>query len=159
MFKFLKKEELDHNIYSPVSGHCMDITECSDAVFSSKMLGDGFLVKPSDNVVRSVCDGTVENIFPTKHAIGIKMKNGQNVLIHIGLDTVRLDGRGFTQLVDVNKKVRKGMPLIELDLEYLKANNIDTSIIVVMMNDLDFPYVKENLNQNVEATSKIIKRG
>ena len=159
MLNFLKKKKsTDMSIYSPADGVCSDITTCSDPVFANKMIGDGFLVQSTSNIVKSVCNGKVTLVFPTKHAIGITMDNGQEIMIHIGIDTVKLKGVGFKQLVNVNDRINVGDPLIELDLDYLKKQDLDLSIIVIMLNDLEIAYNKEHLNEVVEAQTKIIKR-
>lgn len=154
----LFKRNTDMNIYSPIDGYCEDIETCSDSVFSSKMMGDGFLVHPTSNVIKSTCNGKVHMLFPTKHALGIKMEDGQEVMIHIGIDTVKLDGMGFKQLINLNSKVKIGTPLIELDMDYLKAQDVDLSVIVIMTNDINVPYQKENLNREVKTDMRIIKR-
>ena len=159
MFELFKKsKKVDMNIYSPVDGYCEAITKCSDGVFSSKMMGDGFLIQPTKNIIKSTCDGEIQMIFPSKHAVGIKMKDGLEVMIHIGIDTVKLNGQGFKQLIKPNTKVQIGTPLIELDMDYLQSQNIDLSVIVVMSNEVNGSYQIENLNKKVEAGMRIIKR-
>lgn len=159
MISFLRKNKVkDMNIYSPVDGFCTDISKCSDPVFANKMMGDGFIVNPTSDIVRSVCEGIVTMIFPSKHAVGLTMDNGQEIMIHIGIDTVRLNGKGFDQLVKVNDHVRIGKPLVKLDMEYLKKQDFDLSVLVIMTNDIKVPYKKICLNDMVKAQAKIVKR-
>ena len=155
---FRKNDTIDNNIYSPVNGYCTDIAKCKDNVFASKMMGDGFMIEPTSNIIKSTCNGTVQMIFPSKHAIGVTMHNGQEIMIHIGIDTVKLNGNGFKQLIKPNSKVKVGTPLIELDMNYLQSQNIDMSVLVVLTNDIEKPYKKENLERHVETSTKIIKR-
>lgn len=153
MFNLFKK---NNNISAPVSGKCLDITQCSDAAFSSKMLGDGFMIIPDAEVIKAPCDGTITTIFPTKHAIGITNRQGAELLLHIGIDTVKLNGQHMDALVKVNDKIRVGTPLIKFDAEYMKEQQIDMSTIVVLLNGGDFKYHKNHLNEEVKAGDIII---
>jgi glucose PTS system EIICBA or EIICB component len=86
------------------------------------MMGDGFAVDPSEGVVVSPVDGEIINLFPTKHAIGIRTPNGREVLIHIGIDTVKLEGKGFESFVQEGDSVKAGQKLLEFDLDFVKEN-------------------------------------
>ncbi len=156
MFGLFKK---DNNIYSPIDGYCSDITECKDPVFAGKMLGDGFIVKPINDLVKSPCNGKIIMVFPTKHAIGIKMDNGQEVMIHIGTNTVKLKGEGFKTLVSQNMSVKKGTPLLQLDLDYIQSQGYDATNIVVLTNTINKQYIKGKINCNVITSDKIIEFG
>ena len=103
MFNFFKKNK-GMEVDAVVDGDIMPITDVKDDVFSTKMLGDGFAIKPQDNQIYAPVDGTISTLFPTKHAIGIKTNNGLEILIHLGLDTVELKGAPFT--VSVNKAIK-----------------------------------------------------
>lgn len=153
MFNLFKK---NNDISAPVSGKCLDITLCSDAAFASKMLGDGFMIIPDVDVIKAPCDGTITTIFPTKHAIGITNRQGAELLLHIGIDTVKLNGQHMKTLVKVNEKVRLGTPLIEFDADYMKKQQIDMSTLVVLLNGGDFTYHKTHLNEKVKAGDIII---
>ena len=99
------KKVLDQSIYSPVEGKCLDIVDVNDDVFSGKMMGDGVAVVPKTNVVCSPSDGELTMVFPTKHAFGVTMSNGVDVLVHIGIDTVNLNGVGFKAFKKMGDKV------------------------------------------------------
>jgi len=119
------KREIDKNIYAPVVGESIPLTEVPDKVFSTKMLGDGLAFAFEGDTVYSPCDGEIIFIAKTKHAIGIKANNGLELLIHVGLDTVSLNGKGIDVLIKENAKIRAGMPLIKLDREFMKENSIN----------------------------------
>lgn len=124
MFNFMKRE-IDKNIYAPVVGESIPLIEVPDKVFSTKMLGDGLAFAFEGDTVYSPCDGEIIFIAKTKHAIGIKADNGLELLIHVGLDTVSLNGKGIDVLIKENTKIRAGMPLIKLDREFMEENSIN----------------------------------
>ncbi len=107
---------------SPVKGIAADLSKVPDEAFAGRLMGDGAAVTPTDPVVCAPEDGEVIFVFDTKHAIGFSMDNGISVLIHMGVDTVKLEGKGFEVLTEQGAKVKKGDPLLKLDLEYLNAN-------------------------------------
>ena len=109
-------------IARPITGVAAPLSDTPDEVFSNKMLGDGAAVTPVDNIVRAPEDGEVPFVFDTKHAIGFMTESGISLLIHVGIDTVKLDGKGFEVFVENGQKVKKGEPMMKLDLDYLKAN-------------------------------------
>lgn len=129
----LFKSKIDKNVYAPVNGKCIDITEVNDIGFASQLMGDGIAIIPDSSVVVAPCDGTLQMIFRTGHAFGMKADNGFEILIHIGIDTVNLEGKGFTVLKKVNQTVKKGEPIIEFDLNTMKEE-YDTTIILVVTN-------------------------
>ena len=109
-------------ISSPITGMAADLSTAPDEAFAQKMMGDGAVVTPEDPFVRAPEDGEVAFVFDTKHAIGFITDSGISLLIHVGIDTVKLNGEGFEALVESGQTVRKGDPMLKLDLEYLKAN-------------------------------------
>ena len=109
-------------IYSPVDGIAADLSTAPDEGFAGKMMGDGAVVTPTEGTVYAPADGEVEFIFDTKHAIGFQTDSGIPMLLHMGIDTVKLEGKGFEILVTEGQKVKKGDPMLKLDLDYLKAN-------------------------------------
>ncbi len=120
--------------YAPLSGKLDLITATPDESFSKKMMGDGVVIFPTSDTVVAPCDGEVVMIFPTKHAIGIKSKEGIELLIHVGIDTVALNGTGFETLVEVGQKVEMGQPLLKVDMEYVRANAKSDATVVVFTN-------------------------
>ncbi|WP_101846417.1 glucose-specific PTS transporter subunit IIBC [Halobacillus sp. Marseille-P3879] len=135
----------DLEFVSPMKGKVLPITEVPDQVFSGKMMGDGFAIEPIDGKIVSPINGKVLNVFSTKHAIGLQAENGMEILIHIGIDTVKLKGEGFTSKVEEGTEVKQGQTLMEVDLDYVSENA--TSIIT--------PIVFTNLEegQQVEITA------
>ena len=119
---------------TPITGKVCDISESPDPAFAGKIMGDGFVVFPEDNVVYAPCDASVEVVFPSKHAIGLKSEKGIELLIHVGLDTVSLNGEGFTTFVEVGDKVKKGQKLLEFDAEFIKSKGLQTATPVVITN-------------------------
>ena len=109
-------------IASPMSGRVLPLEQVSDEVFAEKMIGDGAAVIPEEPYVYAPGNGEVTLLYPTGHAIGMKLEDGTELLIHVGIDTVKLDGAGFKTLVMVGEKVEKGIALLKLDLDYLKAH-------------------------------------
>ncbi|OKL35433.1 PTS sugar transporter subunit IIA [Domibacillus mangrovi] len=118
----------------PIEGDIIPITEVEDPVFSEKMMGDGFAIVPTKGLVVSPVDGVIMNVFPTKHAIGIKSKQGHEILIHVGLETVNLKGEGFTALVKEGDQVSKGTELLTFDLDYIKKSASSTVTPVIFTN-------------------------
>lgn len=124
-------------ISSPITGEAAELSETPDEVFSNKMLGDGAAVTPIDNIVRAPEDGEVAFVFDTKHAIGFMTESGISLLIHVGIDTVKLDGQGFEVFVENGQKVKKGEPMMKLDLDFLRthAPSIMSPVICSEMED------------------------
>ena len=133
MFKRFKKKE-KAEIFNPINGTVISIEQVNDQVFSSKAMGDGFAVEPEDNKVYSPINGKVASIFPTKHAIGLVDKEGTEVLVHIGIDTVSLNGKGFDILVSEGDSVTSDTQLANVDFEYLKQEKKETSTMVIFTN-------------------------
>ena len=109
-------------VCSPISGLAADLSTAPDEAFAEKMMGDGAVVTPEDPYVRAPEDGEVAFVFDTKHAIGFVTDSGVSLLIHVGIDTVKLNGEGFEALVESGQTVKKGDPMLKLDLEYLKTH-------------------------------------
>ena len=109
-------------ISSPVTGMAADLSEAPDEAFAGRMMGDGAVVTPEDCIVKAPEDGEVCFVFDTKHAVGFLTDTGLSLLIHMGIDTVALNGQGFEVFVENGQKVKKGEPMLKLDLDYLKAN-------------------------------------
>ncbi|EVQ57865.1 PTS system glucose-specific EIICBA component [Staphylococcus aureus M1406] len=134
--------ELSHIVHAPLTGEVTPLSEVPDQVFSEKMMGNGIAIKPSQGEVRAPFNGKIQMIFPTKHAIGLVSDSGLELLIHIGLDTVKLNGEGFTLHVEEGQEVKQGDLLINFDLDYIRnhAKSDITPIIVTQGNitNLDF---------------------
>ena len=124
-------------ISSPITGLAADLATAPDEAFAQKMMGDGAVVTPEDPFVRAPEDGEVAFVFDTKHAIGFVTDSGIRLLIHVGIDTVKLNGEGFETLVESGQTVKKGDPMLKLDLEYLKANapSITSPVLCTELED------------------------
>ena len=109
-------------ISSPITGMAADLSSAPDEAFAQRMMGDGAVVTPEDPIVRAPEDGEVAFVFDTKHAVGFVTDSGISLLIHVGIDTVKLNGEGFEALVESGQTVKKGDPMLKLDLDYLKAH-------------------------------------
>ncbi|MFB1083376.1 glucose-specific PTS transporter subunit IIBC [Jeotgalibacillus sp. JSM ZJ347] len=135
---------------SPLNGEAVSITEVPDQVFSGKMMGDGFAIKPSDGIVHSPVNGKIVNVSPTKHAIGIESDQGQEILIHFGIDTVKLNGEGFTVHVNEGDQVKAGDLILEADLEAIESQvpSIMTPIVFTnLMNGETVEVKKTSVNR------------
>ena len=124
----------EETVKSPVRGRILPLSEVSDETFSSEMLGTTVAVEPEDGRVVSPCDGEVINVFDTGHAVCIATKSGGELLIHIGVDTVKLGGKGFTKKVSDGQQVRAGDVLIEADLDTIRAEGYPTATMVILTN-------------------------
>ncbi|KMJ93124.1 hypothetical protein CBCST_22165 [Clostridium botulinum C str. Stockholm] len=124
------------DIINPIEGEIINITEVPDEVFSGKALGDGFAIKPKEGKVISPIDGEIAVLFPTKHAIAIKGDNGLELLVHIGIDTVNLNGEGFITHISQGDKVKKGDLMITFDKKTIesKAKSSVTPIVITNMD-------------------------
>ncbi|WP_353855457.1 PTS glucose transporter subunit IIA [Bacillus sp. Bos-x628] len=158
LFAFGKKQEdaKEEVIYSPVDGELMDMTDVPDPVFSQKMMGDGVAVKPSNGEIVSPVEGEIIQLFHTKHAIGIRTLSGLELLIHIGLETVGLNGEGFKAHMKEGDKVKIGDPLMSCDLDLIEEKAASTVTPIVIMNgDMIERLDKEPKGTVSKQTSKL----
>lgn len=157
--KVTHMDDLDEvEIYSPGKGQIIPLSEVPDQVFAQKMMGDGVGFVPEDGEIVAPFDGTVKTIFPTKHAIGIESDEGIELLIHIGIDTVKLDGSGFESMVSTGDTIKKGQKLMQVDLDYIKANapSIVTPLILTNLENrtLEITDASEVKSQQLIMTVK-----
>ena len=129
-----KEEEL----VAPINGQVVPLSDVKDEVFSSGSMGKGIAIEPQEGKVCSPLDGEVVMVFPTGHAIGLKSTNGAEVMIHIGMDTVELEGKGFTTLVKKGQAVKKGDPLIKFDMEAIKKAGFKLTTPIVVTNSNEY---------------------
>lgn len=123
-------------IYSPVKGEVKKLENVSDPAFSSKVMGEGIAVIPYEGKIYAPVDGVVSMVFPTHHALGLKGEDGVEVLIHIGIDTVELEGKGFSSLVAQGDIVKRGQLLVEVDLDVVEMKyESDTMVIITNTKD------------------------
>lgn len=131
----LKKKTVE-KFFAPVSGSLITMDEVEDPVFSQKMMGDGLAVRPSSDEIASPVSGKVTTVFPTKHAFGITTDNGLEIIVHLGLDTVELQGEPFQTLVSEGQEVRAGEIISKMDREKIKdLGKIDTVVVVITNMD------------------------
>ncbi|MCP3027451.1 PTS glucose transporter subunit IIA [Halobacillus sp. A5] len=136
--KLFGKKSVEENIVAPLSGKVVSLDEVPDPVFSQRMMGDGVAIEPSNGKVVSPVDGEVVQLFPTNHAVGIKTKSGIEVLVHIGLETVAMEGEGFEGHVMTGDKVKAGDALITFDTDLVneKAKSTITPIVITNYDDV-----------------------
>ena len=154
MFDFLRKKK-DSLIYAPAKGLCIDISNVDDNAFASKIMGDGVAIIPEENIIKSPVDGKLTMIFNTGHAFGILSNDGVEILIHIGIDTVNEEGKGFEILKKSGDSVKKGTPIVKLELNYLKSK-YDMSTMLIVTNNKKIK--KINLNNKVDENTPILER-
>ncbi|WP_414046425.1 PTS sugar transporter subunit IIA [Macrococcus equi] len=143
MFKkiFGKNDEASKTIEikAPISGNYVAIENIPDPVFAQKMMGEGFGIEPNEGIVVSPIDGEIVNVFPTKHAIGIKATNGLEILIHVGLETVAMNGEGFDTKISAGDKVKVGDELLTFDIDLIKekASSVISPVIITNSDIID----------------------
>ena len=142
----LKKTKNSNTVISPVEGKIIAIENVDDEVFSSKMMGDGFAVEPSSNVVKIPISGKIVMIYPSLHAFGIETAEGINVLVHIGIDTVELNGEGFTSMIKMNQKVKAGTPAMTVDFDFIEKRGYKSTVMVIITDSGSFTKLSKNLN-------------
>ncbi len=148
---------LTEEVYSVADGEVIALEQVKDPVFSQKMMGDGFAVEPANGNIVSPVSGTVSSIFPTKHALGLVTEAGLEVLVHIGLDTVSLEGKPFTVHVTEGQKVAVGDLLVTADLDAIREAGRDTSTIVVFTNADAIQSVKLEQTGSLAANTVVAK--
>ena len=131
--KYFKKEiRLDNEMVAFVDGELLPLEKVKDPVFSSKVLGEGIAIKPTNNLIVAPFDCKISSIFPTKHAIGLTTEKGYEFLLHIGIDTVALKGNGFETYVKVGDNVSLGQPLLRFNKKYLSDKNLDLTTMLFL---------------------------
>lgn len=118
-------------LYSPFSGRVQSIEHAPDVTFAQKMIGDGYMVMPTDGQVLAPCDGQVAFVFPTNHAVGLKASDGTEFMLHIGVDTVKLEGKGFEALVKEGDQVKKGDKIMQFDLDYIREHAVSEACMII----------------------------
>lgn len=142
------------DIYAPTSGNIKKIEDVNDEIFSARLMGNGFAIEPTSNKIYSPVKGKITSIFPSKHAISIQTKSKQDILIHIGLETVELNGEGFDIKVTEGESVDYKTELISVDFDFIKKSNKETDVIVVLLESED-----KILNINYGLTNEMVTIG
>lgn len=156
LFGKKKTKTKEKVFYAILDGESIDISEVNDDMFSNKVLGDGIAIKPTSDVVVSPCDGEVTLVADTKHAVGLKNKDGIEVLIHIGLDTVKLNGEAFETLCKVGDHVKVGDSLVKVDRELLKQKDIQDVTMMVLVEQNGYKISKYNTGNTVESGKSLL---
>lgn len=128
------KKKLETTLTAPIDGQLIPLEKVQDSVFSQKMMGDGFAVEPSDDKIVSPVSGTVESIFPTKHALMIQSKHGLEIMLHLGIDTVELNGEPFEIVVKKGDQIEQGAAIGKMDIDAIKAKQKLPTVIVIVSN-------------------------
>ena len=136
MFGFLKKNKRNSSLsfIAPITGKTIDLSDIPDPVFAQKMAGDGLGIDSTGDVIVAPCDGDLTLVFKTKHAFAMTLENGIEILVHIGIETVSLNGEGFEQLVEQGTTVKAGTPIIKIDREFIKSKGLSLVTPVLITN-------------------------
>ena len=159
MFGFFKKkknqEEVNENatpsLVAICDGKVKPLSEVPDPVFSQKMAGDGVAIEPTSDIIVAPADGELSLVFNTKHAFAMTLENGVELLVHVGLETVSLNGEGFEQLAEAGQKIKAGTPILKIDREFIKSKGLPLITPVLITN----PDVTKSLTakEGVDATA------
>lgn len=152
------KESMDGNkIIAPVSGKVIPLEEVTDPTFAGKVLGDGFAIVPEDSIIKSPINGTVELMYETGHAVGLSTDDGKEILIHIGIDTVAMNGDGFHIIAKTGQNVKSGDPLVEVDFEKIrKAGKSDSVIVIVTSGEKVETRKVEKVKSGISEAAEIV---
>ncbi len=149
-------EDLSYVLTAPVDGKSIPLSEVADPTFADEILGKGLAIIPSSNVISSPCDGTIDLMFDTGHAVNLISDSGIEILIHVGLETVSLKGKHFKRLKETGDKVKKGDPLIEFDREEIAKEGFDTVVPIVICNTDSYSSVKVETGDSVKTGDRIL---
>ena len=141
---------------SPVKGRTIPLSQVKDEAFASAAMGDGLAILPSEGKIYAPLDGTAEAVFPTGHAVGLVTEAGREILIHIGIDTVQLDGKGFQAHVKQGDRVKKGDLLVEFDPELIRKEGYDPTVIYIITDMDQVTNLEVRTNQNIEALETVM---
>lgn len=136
MFGFFKKNKRNSSLsfVAPVTGKTIDLSDIPDPVFAQKMAGDGLGIDSTGDIIVAPCDGDLTLVFKTKHAFAMTLENDIEILVHIGIETVSLNGEGFEQLVEQGTTVKAGTPIIKIDREFIKSKGLSLVTPVLITN-------------------------
>lgn len=158
MFKIKK---INESLVSIVDGETISITAVPDEVFSEKLLGEGIAFITESKTIVAPCAGELTTVFPGGHAYGITRKDGVEILIHVGIDTIQLNGEGFYPRVKQGEKIKAGETLVDLDLDFLRTTSLDLSIMLIVLNNngkeikiSEYGSVRKNKSEVMRITSR-----
>lgn len=157
MFGFFKKKSEPKELKAMVNGEVISVTEVKDDVFSSCMLGKGIAIHPTDGVVVAPVDGEISvTIEGTNHAVGIRIAEGFDLLIHIGLDTVSLNGEGFTSHISMGQKVKAGDKLITFDKALVESKGLCSDVILIALDNPALPALDFKTGMTASAGETVV---
>ncbi len=145
------------DLYAPMAGKAVAITQVPDPTFAEGMLGNGIAIEPTEGKVYAPCDATVDMMFPTGHAVSLVADCGAEILIHVGLETVSLEGKPFTIYAANGDKVKKGQLLIEVDLKAVEAAGLKTITPMVVCNTDNYPTFQTKVDRDVTNADVVIQ--
>lgn len=151
-----KTTEETNELYAPMKGEVLDVSKSADPAFAAKAMGEGVALNPREGVVYAPADGTISLIFPTKHAMGITLNSGVELLIHAGIDTVKMEGKGFETYVETGAKVKKGDKLLSFDMDLVKEKGYKTQTMFLVA-DAKGKEVEVMETSDADNNTKIIK--
>lgn len=153
MFRLFKKTI---ELKAAATGRCIPLEEMADEAFASKALGDGVAIVPADETVGAPCDGTIALVPPTKHAFVVQRDDGQQILVHVGIDTVMLSGEGLSAFAKQGDPVRAGQPVIEFDSALMAEHGIDMTVAMVLLDAPDKHVEQPALGQQVTRGADVV---
>lgn len=151
-----EKENPSTKLVSPLDGEVKPLSEIKDEVFSSGAMGEGVAIEPSEGVLHAPADGKIALVFPTGHAVGLNTTDGAEVLMHIGMDTVNLQGKGFKTLVEKGQEVKAGDPLVKFNIKEIKAAGYEVTTPVVVTNSKKYESVQQVAQGEVKVGQEIL---
>lgn len=143
-------------VVSPLTGRVMALKDIADPVFSQELMGKGIAIEPTEGKVVSPINGTVVMLFDTHHAIGLKSNDGVEVLIHVGMDTVELKGKGFTPHIKTGDQVSVGDLLVEFDIDFIKEAGYQTVTPIVVTNTADYASIEAITTEDVKGGDHLL---
>lgn len=153
---FSMKKKHKTAIYAPADGKLLPIEQVPDPVFSQKMMGEGIAIQCCGAVIKAPADGTITMIADTKHAFGMTLPNGCELLVHIGLETVNLKGQGFEVLVETNAMITKGTPILKVDIDFMKEHQMNLCTPMVILNHSEHPITYCETEKQVIAGESLL---
>lgn len=149
MFNFFKKNSnKEVKLVAPITGTTVDLSAVPDQVFSERLAGDGIAIDPTGDVIVAPADGELSLVFKTMHAFAMTLSNGSEILVHIGIDTVSLNGEGFEQLAQVGTKIKAGTPIIKINKDFIlnKGFSLITPVLITNMDIIKDLKVNSGIN-------------
>lgn len=153
MFGFFKR---NYRLFAPVSGKVIQLSEVPNDIFAEKMAGDGVAIDSTGDVVVAPADGTLSFIFKTNHAFAMHLFNGVDILVHVGLDTIGLSGKGFTRLVNEGEILKAGEPILRIDNKFIRDSGCSLISPVLITNTKNITFTNQNTGKMVQAGKNIV---